>query len=93
MNTRLHCREIAADRDWWSVDARSHYRELAHWLRGIAAKCQLPYTQKELIDLARRYEVGLRELLRFGDCAERVGKGDADFKSWARRLVASVKRK
>ena len=49
--------QIAADRDWWSVDARSHYRELAHRLRGIAAKCRLPYTQKELLDLARRYEV------------------------------------
>jgi hypothetical protein len=39
--------QIAADRDWWSVDAGKHYRELAHWLRGIAAKCRLPYTQKE----------------------------------------------
>jgi hypothetical protein len=32
---------IAADRDWWSVAGR-HYHELAHWLRGIAAKCRLP---------------------------------------------------
>ena len=48
--------EIAADRDWWSVDARTHY--LTHWLRGIAAKkCRLPYTQEELLDLARRYEI------------------------------------
>jgi hypothetical protein len=44
--------QIAADRDWWSADAGRHYRELAHWLRGIAAKCRLPYTQKELLDLA-----------------------------------------
>jgi hypothetical protein len=29
---------IAADRDWWSADAEEHYRELAHWLRGVAAK-------------------------------------------------------
>jgi hypothetical protein len=29
---------IAADRDWWSADAGEHYRELAHWLRGVAAK-------------------------------------------------------
>jgi hypothetical protein len=48
--------EIAAARDWWSADAGEHYRELAHWLRGIAAKCRLPHTQKELLDLARRYE-------------------------------------
>jgi hypothetical protein len=48
---------IAADRDWWSADAGTHYRELVHWLRGIAAKCRLPYTQKELVNLARRYEM------------------------------------
>jgi hypothetical protein len=48
--------DIAADRDWWSADAGKHYRELAHRLRGIAAKCRLPYTQKELLDLARRYD-------------------------------------
>jgi hypothetical protein len=49
-------RQIAADRDWWSADAGKHYRELAHRLRGIAAKCRLPYTQKELLDLARQYD-------------------------------------
>ena len=48
--------QIAVDRDWWSADAGEHYRELAHWLRGIAAKFRLPYTQKELLDLARRYD-------------------------------------
>ena len=48
--------QIAADRDWWSADAGKHYCELAHWLRGIAAKCRLPYAQKELLDLARRYD-------------------------------------
>jgi hypothetical protein len=26
----------------WSADAGKHYRELAHWLRGVAAKCRLP---------------------------------------------------
>jgi hypothetical protein len=52
----LTLQDIAADRDWWSADAGKHYRELAHWLRGIAAKCRLPYTQKELLDLARRYD-------------------------------------
>ena len=44
--------KTAADRDWWSADAGKHYRELAHWLRGVAAKCRLPYTQKELLKLA-----------------------------------------
>jgi hypothetical protein len=48
--------QIAADRDWWSAHAGTHYHELAHWLRGIAAKCRLPFTQKELLDLARRYD-------------------------------------
>ena len=28
---------IAADRDGWSADAGKHYRELAHWVRGIVA--------------------------------------------------------
>jgi hypothetical protein len=48
--------DIAADRDWWSAHAGAHYRELARWLRGIAAKCQLPYSRRELLDLARRYD-------------------------------------
>jgi hypothetical protein len=48
--------QIAAERDWWHGDAGKHYRELAHWLRGIAAKCRLPYTRNELLDLARRYD-------------------------------------
>jgi len=35
--------QTPADReDWWSAHAGS---ELAHWLRGIAAKCRLPYFQ------------------------------------------------
>jgi hypothetical protein len=49
--------DMVADRECWSTHAGKHYRELAHWLRGIAAKCRLPYTQKELLDLARRYEI------------------------------------
>ena len=48
--------DIAADQDWWRGDAGQHYRELAHWLRGIAAKCRLPFAQRELLDLARRYD-------------------------------------
>jgi hypothetical protein len=57
--------QIAADGDWWSADAGQHYRELAHRLRDIAAKCRLPYTQKELLDLARRYDTR----------ADRIGRG------------------
>ena len=49
--------DLAADRDWWSADAGEHYRELAHWLRGIAAKCRLPNPQRGLLGLARRYEI------------------------------------
>ena len=45
-----------ADREWWSAEAGNYYRELAHWLRGIAAKCRLPYTQKELLKLVKRYD-------------------------------------
>jgi hypothetical protein len=52
----LTLQSIAADRDWWSAHAGAHYHELAHGLRGIAAKCRLPYTQKELLALAKRYE-------------------------------------
>jgi hypothetical protein len=51
-----HYREIAADRDSWQRHAGAHYREVAHWLRGVAARCRLPYTQRELLNLARRYE-------------------------------------
>jgi hypothetical protein len=48
--------DMVADRDCWSAHAGKHYRELAHSLRGIAAKSRLPYTQKELLDFARRYD-------------------------------------
>ena len=48
--------EIAGARDSWQRHARAHYTEVAHWLRGIAARCRLPYSQRELLDLARRYE-------------------------------------
>ena len=60
--------DIAADRDWWSVNAGEHYRELAHWLRGVAAKCRLPYTQKELLKLAKRYDT----------IADRIGRRAVD---------------
>jgi hypothetical protein len=59
---------IATDRNQWSADAGKHYRELAHSLRGIAAKCPLPHTQKELLDLARRYDY----------TADRIGRRRTD---------------
>ena len=52
----LTLQEIAADRDWWYRNSGAHYREVAHWLRGTAAKCRLPNPQRELLSLARRYE-------------------------------------
>ena len=60
--------DIVADRNQWSADAGHHYRELAPSLRGIAAKCRLPHTQKELLDLARRYD----------NTADRIGRRAAD---------------
>jgi hypothetical protein len=38
-----------------------------HWLRGVAAKCRLSYTQKELLDLAQRYDT----------MADRIGRRPA----------------
>lgn len=52
----LTLQHTAADRDRWSQHAGNHYRELAHWLRGVAAKCRLPNPQRELLGLARRYD-------------------------------------
>jgi hypothetical protein len=48
--------DIAADQDRWLQNAGVHYREVAHWLRGVAARCRLPNPQRELLTLARRYE-------------------------------------
>jgi hypothetical protein len=59
-------RDTAADRDWWQGDAKRHYRELAHWLRGIAAKCRLPNPQQELLDIARHYDIRANDLSRGG---------------------------
>ena len=47
---------ISADRDWWLADSGAHYRELAAWLRDVAGRCRLPNPQRELLNLARRYE-------------------------------------
>jgi len=56
--------EIAADREWWLHNAGAHYRELAAWLRESAGKCRLPNPQKELLRLARRYELRADHLVR-----------------------------
>jgi hypothetical protein len=53
---------IAADHDCWQGDAGKHYCELAHWLRGIAAKCRLPNPQQELLGLARHYDIKANRL-------------------------------
>jgi hypothetical protein len=73
--------QIAADRDWWSADVGKHYRELTHWLRGVATKCRLPYTQKELLDLARRYDTRADRIDR-GPCCPMIGE-PPEWASWA----------
>jgi hypothetical protein len=60
----MSLRQADADRDWSSADAGGHYHELARWLRGIAAKCRLPYSQRELLDLAQRYDARADRLSR-----------------------------
>jgi hypothetical protein len=45
-----------ADRDWRLRDGGTHYRELAGWLRGVAARCRLLIARWELLNLAGRYE-------------------------------------
>jgi hypothetical protein len=56
--------DIPTDRDWWRGDAGKHHRELARWLRGIAAKRRLPNPQRELLSRARRYEIRANHLSR-----------------------------
>jgi hypothetical protein len=74
--------EMAADRDWWRGDAGEHHRESAHWLRGVAAKCRLPYTQRELLDFARRYDARANRC--DSGCVNRPMIGETpDWASWA----------
>jgi hypothetical protein len=47
---------IPSDRCSWPWDGGAHYRELAAWFRGVAARCCLPNPQRELLSLAKRYE-------------------------------------
>ena len=43
--------------DHWLRDNGAHYRELAECLREVARKCRLPNPQRELLVLARRYDL------------------------------------
>jgi hypothetical protein len=52
----LRLQAIVTDQDRWLRQAGAHYRDAAHWLRGLAAKCRVPNPQRELLDLARQYE-------------------------------------
>jgi hypothetical protein len=52
----LALQDITADRNCRSQQYRKHYRQVAHWLRGVAAKCRLPDPQTELLDIAGRYD-------------------------------------
>jgi hypothetical protein len=67
-NNALPTLQIAADQHWWSGHAGMHYRELAHWLRGMAAKCRAPYAQRELLDPARRYDTRADRIGRRACC-------------------------
>jgi hypothetical protein len=63
MNTRSHCRTsppigIGGQPMPGGITTNSL------WLRGIAAKCRLPYSQRELLDLARRYDARADRLSR-----------------------------
>jgi hypothetical protein len=49
----LSLQQFAID---WLRDSSWHYRQLARRLRGIAAGCRLPKPQRELLNLAARYE-------------------------------------
>jgi hypothetical protein len=68
-NTPTNLQDIAADRDWWRQDAGAHYRELAAWLRETARKCHFPNPQRELLNLARRYEMRAEQLDRRSSAA------------------------
>jgi hypothetical protein len=56
-------RPMIDDQAWCQL-AGTHYRELAAWLREIGGKCRLPNPQRELLSLARRYELRADELDR-----------------------------
>ena len=47
-----------ANRGWCRLDGGEHYRELAEWLRDLALKCRFADPRRELLSLARKYELG-----------------------------------
>jgi hypothetical protein len=57
------------DRIWWQFNAGEHYRELAAWLREVAAKCRLPNPQQELQTLAPGGVLSAQGALRIGERA------------------------
>jgi hypothetical protein len=52
----LTLQQVAAETNRWQREAGSHYCEIAAWLRQVAAKCRLPNPQRELLNLAKRYD-------------------------------------
>jgi hypothetical protein len=52
----LTLKDTAANQDRWLRESGAHYRELARWVRGVAVKCRLASPERELLNLAHRYE-------------------------------------
>jgi endonuclease YncB( thermonuclease family) len=68
----------------WCQSAGTHYRELAAWLREIGGKCRLPNPQRELLRLARRYELRADQLDR------RSRQGQSSVATAARRWIIAL---
>jgi len=68
----------------WCQSSGTHYRELAAWLREIGGKCRLPNPQRELLSLARRYE------LRADHLDRRSRLGQSKIATAARRWIISL---
>jgi hypothetical protein len=68
----------------WCQSAGTHYRELAAWLREIGGRCRLPNPQRELLRLARRYELRADQLDR------RSRQGQSEIVTAARRWIISL---
>ena len=48
--------DLTVNRNCRSQHDQKQYRQVAHWLRGVAVKCRLPDPQRELLDIATRYD-------------------------------------
>src|SRR2546423_1199363 len=68
----------------WCQSSGTHYRKLASWLREIGGKCRLPNPQRELLSLARRYE------LRADHLDRRSRQGRSKMATAARRWIVSL---